>query len=45
MGINIFVGWIAILAGLLAGARIGMFFHRASRDRSGGNGTISRLQD
>ena len=28
MGINIVVGWIAILAGLLVGAAIGMFFHR-----------------
>ena len=25
---NFYVGWIAILAGLLAGAAIGMFFHR-----------------
>jgi len=25
--LNLYVGWIAILAGLLAGAAIGMFFH------------------
>ncbi len=25
---NFYVGWIAILAGLLSGAAIGMFFHR-----------------
>ena len=25
--LNLFVGWIAILTGLLAGATIGMFFH------------------
>ena len=27
MGINLIVGWVAILAGLLVGAGIGMFFH------------------
>jgi hypothetical protein len=27
MGMNLLVGWIAILAGLVAGAVIGMFFH------------------
>jgi hypothetical protein len=26
--VNFYVGWIAILAGLVAGATIGMFFHR-----------------
>ena len=26
--VNFYVGWIAILAGLVAGAVIGMFFHR-----------------
>jgi hypothetical protein len=26
--VNFYVGWIAILAGLVAGAAIGMFFHR-----------------
>jgi hypothetical protein len=30
LGINFAVGWIAILAGLLAGAGIGMFFHNES---------------
>lgn len=25
--VNFYVGWIAILAGLVAGAAIGMFFH------------------
>ena len=28
MGINLCVGWIAILAGLATGAAIGMFFHQ-----------------
>ena len=27
-GTNLFVGWVAILAGLVAGAVIGSFFHR-----------------
>ena len=27
MGVNLCVGWIAILVGLVAGAAVGMFFH------------------
>ena len=28
MGVNLAVGWVAVLAGLVAGATIGMFFHQ-----------------
>lgn len=40
MQINLGVGWIAILAGLLLGAVIGTFFHRA--DWLGGYGSWPR---
>lgn len=38
--LNLYAGWFAILAGLLAGAGIGMFFHR--EDWLGGYGSWRR---